>query len=178
MTTRESTLVLWFQSLTHLPLRIDVKSWTDRNNNTYWTDNPSICHICICIHGKNFEIFYNVDVASSIYLFFVRRWSVLMKGQFLWNILVTFVCQKNVEISIWHKFIWKLYQPKIINGGKDGTQTTFPIAWQEWCALELPSRYSVFTNLCPNLPEAPSYLTLPYMRFLLLELLIQTEMVG
>ena len=61
----------------------DVKSCAARNNSTYWTDNPSICYIRIRIQGKNFEIFYIVDVACPIYLYLVLRRSVLMKGQLL-----------------------------------------------------------------------------------------------
>ena len=40
---------------------------------------------CIRIQGKNFEIYYIVDVACSIYLYIVLRRSVLMKGQLIFR---------------------------------------------------------------------------------------------
>ena len=66
MLTQESTLVLWFQSLTCLQLGNDVQSYVAGNNRTYWRDNPSIGHFRIrknCMQGKNFEILKIVDVA-------------------------------------------------------------------------------------------------------------------
>ena len=49
-----------------------------------------------------------------------------LDDQFWWrvnrnfgNILVFFFCQEIVEISIWHKSIWKLYWSEFVNGRKD-----------------------------------------------------------
>ena len=64
--------------------------------------------------GKNFEIFYVVDVTCSIYLYLVLRRSVLMKGQCIFrNILFTFVCQENVKYPFYIKVSVNCIDPKM-----------------------------------------------------------------
>ena len=145
MPTKESILVLWFQSLTCLPLAHDVKSCTARNNSTYWTDNPSIGHICICIHDKNFQIRFFTLLMSHVLFICIWYWDDQFWSRvngYFGHILATLVCQENVELSIGHKSIWKLHWSKIVNAHKDGTQTTLPVSWQRKGAyhnyLELP----------------------------------------
>ena len=71
-------------------------------------------------------------------------------NRYFGHILVTFVCQENMEISIWHNSIWKLYRSESLNGRKSGIQTIFScFSTQEWCAWELPE-IALKTGLVQN----------------------------
>ena len=116
-------------------------------------DNLSIGHIRIRIHGKNLDFF--TMLMSPVLYICIWYWD----NQFWWrvnryfrHIQVTSVCQENVEISIWHKSIWKLYWSEIVNGQKTRPRQLF---------LFLDTGIGITQN-CPQMHCVPLSKGLPF----------------
>ena len=108
------------------------RAWSSGFNRTYWTDNPCIGHIRFRIQGKNFENVY-ILLMSPVLFICIWYWDDQF-NRYFGHILATFVCQENVEISIWHK---RLIRNRKWSERQDPDNFSC-FSTQEWCAWELP----------------------------------------
>ena len=115
--TRESTLILWFYNPTPQPLGNEVSSCASQNERTYWTDNPSIGHFCMCKQGKNLTILYIVWFPLIYLSVFCSEPISSDKGSIdISDTFSYFILSRKCGM----KSIWKLYLSKLVHGWATG----------------------------------------------------------